>query len=191
MKLLYFLMIIVFSMTSINLNAQEKTFSQAFGKTLNLGVGIGGYSGYYSYTGGTLPVFNLNYEFDVARNFTLAPFISVSSRTESYYWGDHNTPYKYYYYRETIIPIGLKGTYYLNQALKSYSNWDFYLAGSIGFALINSRWDADYYGDKDYYTHGNPLFLDLHIGTEYHFTNRFGMFLDLSTGVSTIGIALH
>jgi hypothetical protein len=47
---------------SINCNAQEKqTPSSRFGNTLNLGVGVGGYAGYYGYIGQNLPVFNINY----------------------------------------------------------------------------------------------------------------------------------
>lgn len=163
--------------------AQEK-----HGSTLNLGVGIGGYGGYYKYTARTLPVFHLNYEFDVAKRFTLAPFVSVSTFSNNTYYGKNNT---YYTYRETIIPVGVKGTYYFDDLLHANSKWDFYLAGSLGFAVVNSRWDDGYDGDKNYYRRGNPLFLDLHIGTEYHFNNRIGAFLDLSTGVSTIGIAIH
>ncbi|MBA4411449.1 MAG: hypothetical protein Q8S54_04695 [Bacteroidota bacterium] len=166
--------------TGTNLSAQNKTYSENHGGTFNFGLGIGGYSGYYGYVGHTLPVFNINYEFDVAQNFTLAPFISFYS-----YRNDK------YYYNETVIPIGVKGTYYFDQILNANSNWDFYLAGSLGFAVVNSRWDSGYYRDDRYYHEVNPLFLDLHIGAEYHLSNRVGLFLDLSTGVSTIGLALH
>jgi hypothetical protein len=152
--------------------------SESHGHTLNLGLGIGGYAGYYHYTGTSMPVFNVNYEFDVAKNFTLAPFITFFT-----YQADH--------YRENVIPIGVKGSYYFDQIVEAGSHWDFYLAGSLGFALVNSTWDNDYYGDRDYYVHPNPVFLDLHIGTEYKFNNHIGMFLDLSTGVSTIGLAIH
>lgn len=162
-----------------NLSAQNKTYSENHGGALNLGLGIGGYSGYYGYIGHTLPVFNINYEFDVANNFTLAPFVSFYS-----YRNDQ------YYYNETVIPIGVKGTYYFDQILNANSNWDFYLAGSLGFSLVNSRWDSGY-SQGDYYHEVNPLFLDLHIGTEYHLSNKVGLFLDLSTGVSTIGLAIH
>ena len=165
-----------------NLSAQNRTYSGNYGGTLNLGLGIGGYSGYYRYVGRSLPIFHLNYEFDVAKNFTLAPFISFSN---------YRNRYDKYYYHETIIPIGLKGTYYFDQALKANSDWDFYLAGSLGFSIIKSSWDNGYNGDVDYYNNGNPLFLDLHIGAEYHLSNKVGMFLDLSTGVSTIGLAIH
>jgi len=152
--------------------------SVTYGNTLNLGLGIGGYSGYYGYTNRSLTVFHIDYEFDVARNFTLAPFANFYS-----YRGDH--------YRESVIPIGVKGSLYLDDLLNANANWDFYLAGSLGFAVVNSRWDADYNGDRDYYRNPNRLFLDLHVGTEYHLSNRVGLFLDLSTGVSTIGLAIH
>ena len=166
--------------------AQEK-----YGSTLNLGLGVGGYSGYYKYAGRSLPVFHINYEFDVAKNFTLAPSISFYTFSDDYYWGDNNTPYRYYAYQETVIPIGVKGTYYFDDLLEADSNWDFYLAGSLGFALVNSRWGDGYMGDRNFYHGGRALFLDFHIGTEYHFNERVGAFLDLSNGISTLGLAIH
>lgn len=176
----------LFLILGTNLSAQNKNYSENHGGTLNLGLGIGGYLGYYNYVGHSLPVFHINYEFDVANNFTLAPFISFSSYRNGYYYSNNN-----YYYHETIIPIGVKGTYYFDQILNANSDWDFYLAGSLGFAIIKSSWDNGYTGDRNYYTNGNPLFLDLHIGTEYHLSNKVGIFLDLSTGVSTVGLAIH
>jgi len=171
---------------SFNISAQKSYSAGRYGKTLNLGLGLGGYSGYYGYVDHSLPVLHLNYEFDVANSFTLAPFISFSSYRNGYYWHNNN-----YYYHETIIPIGVKGTYYFDQLLNADSKWDFYLAGSLGFVIVHSHWDNGYDGPNDYYTDGSPLFLDLHIGTEYHFNNHIGAFLDLSTGVSTIGLAFH
>lgn len=164
---------------SSNLSAQKRIFSENY-SGLNLGLGLGGYYGYYGYYNQALPVFHINYEFDVANSFTLAPFLSFSS-------------YRYdrYYYNQTIIPIGVKGTYYFDQLLNANSDWDFYLAGSLGFAIVKSSWDNGYNGDTNYYRDGSPLFLDLHIGTEYHLNNRLGIFLDLSTGVSTVGLAIH
>jgi hypothetical protein len=138
-----------------------------------------------------LPVFSINYEFNVAPNFTLAPFASIYTFSDNYYWGNANYPDRYYSYRETVIPIGVKGTYYFDKILNATSKWDFYLGGSLGYAIVNSRWEDGYYGDKNYYHNGNSLFLDLHIGTEYHFNDRIGAFLDLSSGISTIGIAIH
>lgn len=171
---------------TFGLQAQEK-----YGKALNVGVGIGGYSGYYGYAGQTMPVLHLDYEFDVAKNFTLAPFVNVYSYSGRYYYNDNKTGYRYYNYRETVIPIGVKGTYYFDSFLKATSKWDFYLGGSLGFALRNARWDNDYNGDKYAHNRATNLFLDVHVGAEYHFNSKIGAFLDLSNGVSTIGLAFH
>jgi len=161
-----------------NLSAQRHSSSNEYGNTLNIGLGIGGYSGYYGYYGNTLPVFNLNYEFGVARNFTLAPFISF------YSYSDAN-------YRSYVTPIGVKGTYYLDQLLHAGSDWDFYVAGSLGADIETTTWNDGYNGDRSYYKSVDPLYLDFHLGTEYHISRKVGLFLDFSTGVSTIGIAIH
>lgn len=178
-KILTLTLLSLFVLFGSNLSAQRTTNSEKYGGTFNLGLGIGGYSGYYGYIGHTLPVFHLNYEFDVANSFTLAPFVT--------FYTYRNLDY---HYRETVIPIGVKGTYYFDQLLHANSNWDFYLAGSLGFSVIKSTWDDGYSRDVNYHD-ASPLFLDLHVGTEYHFNNRIGAFLDLSTGVSTVGLAFH
>lgn len=185
MKKLILLTILIASICSAGF-AQEN-----YGSTLNLGLGVGGYSGYYRYARQTIPVFSVNYEFNTARYFTLAPFVSIYTFSDTYYWGNANNPDQYYDYNETVIPIGLKGTYYFDQILGATSPWDFYLGASLGFALVNSRWEDGYNGDKNHYHGGSSVFLDLHIGAEYHFNNRLGAFLDLSSGVSTLGIAIH
>jgi hypothetical protein len=188
MKKLILLIAIIFATFSFS-KAQEQTTNSIcqYGHTLNLGLGIGGYAGYYGYIGHALPVFHIDYELGVARNFTLAPFVNFYTYSDDYYWNHNN-----YYYHETVIPFGLKGTYYFNRLLKiNAPNWEFYVAGSLGFSIVNSRWDNGYNGDRNYYQSGNPLFLDLHIGTKYHISSKVGIFLDISTGVSTVGIAIH
>lgn len=169
-----FLLLISVSLVS----AQRRSSSQSYGNTLNLGLGIGGYSGYYGYVGEFLPVLHANYEFEVAKNFTLAPFATLYSYTDNHY-------------RETVIPMGAKGSLYLDRLLKAGSQWDFYVAGSLGFALVSTSWDTHYYGDRTYYHEASSLFLDFHVGAEYHFNKHIGAFLDLSTGVSTVGLAFH
>ncbi len=180
--------IILINKTTPVVITDKTTSEEKYGKTLNIGLGIG----YYGYVGHSIPVIHLNYEFDVAKNFTLAPFISFYSFSNDYYYGDPHNGYRYYSYHETVVPIGVKGTYYFDKLLNAGPKWDFYLAGSLGFAIVNSSWDAGYYGDRNVYSRGSsPLFLDVHIGTEYHISERLGVFLDLSTGTSTIGLAVH
>jgi len=173
---------------NFDLSTQQTPSDEKYGKTFNLGFGVGGY---YGYTGNFLPVFHIDFEGDVARNFTLAPFVSFYSYTNKYYWENNNYPYNYYYYHETAIPVGIKGTYYFDQILKANSRWDFYMAGSVGFTILHASWDGEYYGDNNYYHNERPIFIDIHAGTEYHLSNHFGLFLDISSGVSTVGLAIH
>ena len=158
-----------------------------YGRTFNLGLG----AGYYGYAEHSIPLVNANYEFDLANRFTLAPFVSFYSYSDQYYWGNRDYPYRYYSYSETVIPVGLKGTFYFDDLLKVNSKWDLYLAGSLGVAIVNSTWDPSFYGDRNYYHRSGPLYLEIHVGSEYHINNKLGIYLDLSSGVSTIGLAIH
>ena len=178
MKALTLTVALILLTLGTNLSAQKHLYSEGYGNTLNLGVGIGGYSGYYGYIGHTLPVFSINYEFGVARNFTLAPFVTL------YSYSDPN-------YTTYVTPIGVKGKLYLDQLLHAGSRWDFYVGDSLGIALVSTTWNDAYTGDRTYYRTTDPLYLDLHVGTEYHLSRNIGAFLDLSTGVSTVGIAIH
>jgi hypothetical protein len=196
MKTLTFKMLLLLVVFGTSISAQETISSngrkvyptEKYGNTLNLGAGIG----YYGYVGHSVPVIHVNYEFDVAKNLTLAPFITYYSYQNYYYWGNPHYPYRNYWYRQTVIPIGVKGTYYFDQLLRAGSRWDFYLAGSIGFAFRSTTWENGYYGEtvvQNSSTSG--LYLDAHIGAEYHLNAKAGLFLDLSTGISTFGLALH
>lgn len=176
-----------------NLSAQNNTGAEKYGKTLNLGVGIG-YYGYYNGNGNfssSTPVIHADYEFDVAPNFTLAPFVTFYSYQNYSYWGNPNNPYRNYNYTQTVVPIGVKGTYYFDQLLKASSKWDFYLAASLGVAIQSTRWDNGYNGNTEVRNGTTGLYLDAHLGTEYHISSKFGLYLDLSTGFSTLGLAVH
>lgn len=192
MKKLITISVVFLTLFIVKSHAQDKPAAEKFGNTLNLGAGIG----YYGSVGHPLPVGMLNYEFDIARNFTLAPFVGFYSFQNEYYWGNPNVPkndpsYRLYSYRETAVPVGVKGTYYFDQLFHAGPKWDFYAAGSVGFVFRNVIWENGYYGDKHVYQTASPLYLDAHIGAEYHMTQKAGLFLDLSTGVSTFGLALH
>jgi len=161
--------------------SQEK-----FGNTINIGLGIGGYGGYYRNVGHSIPVIHLDYEFEVAKDFTLAPFASFYSYNDRYAQGGGT----YYTYRQTVVPIGVKGTYYLDDLLGLNSSWDIYGAGSLGRVITRARWYDNYQGEPNFYR-GNALYLNLHLGAEYHITSKIGLYLDLSNGLSTIGLAIH
>ncbi len=169
-------------------NSQRKQFSgEQYGHVLNVGFG----NGYFSYVGHSIPVLHANYEFQVARNFTLAPFITFYSYSNYQYWGNAQNPYKNYYYRQSVIPIGLKGSFYLDDLFSAGDNWDFYMAGSLGVALRTTTWDDGYMGNRSI-SHGTSgVYLDGHLGVEYHINQKIGALIDLSTGISTFCLAIH
>lgn len=192
MKKLIIASLLLLTSFIIECKAQAIPAVEKYGNTLNLGVGIG----YHGYIGHSVPVVMINYEFDVAKNFTLAPFLGAYSYQNYYYWGNPDKPkwdpsYRRYSYRETAIPIGVKGSYYFDQLFHANAKWDFYAAGSLGFVFRSVTWENEYYGDKNAYARSSSLYLDAHIGAEYHLSQKAGLFLDLSTGISTFGLALH
>jgi hypothetical protein len=182
-----FMMITFMLASSPALQAQQASASEKYGNTLNLGVGLG----YYGYVGHSMPVLHADFEIDIAKNFTLAPFITYYRYQNYYYWGDPHHDYRNYYYRQTVIPVGVKGSYYFDQILNAGSRWDFYLGASLGVAVRTSTWENGYYGDTHIEHGSSGLYLDGHIGTEYHINHKAGLFLDLSSGISTFGIAVH
>lgn len=115
----------LFAQTKNEFNQTKGTSNTKYGNTLNLAIGIG----YYGYVGQSIGVFAANYEFDVAKSFTLAPFVHFYSLRRDYYWGNKNYPYRNYSYQETSIPIGVKGTYYFDEILGAGSKWGFLLSG--------------------------------------------------------------
>lgn len=185
--ILFILLVVLFVHTNSFGQAQKKDNIEKFGNTLNLGLGLG----YYGYVPGAIPAFNINYEFDVARIFTLAPFVNAYTYRNYYYWGDDNNAYREYSYQRTAVPIGAKATYYFDELLNSGRKWDFYAAGSVGFVIVSTTYEEGYGGSRATYNGISPLYIDAHLGSEFHMTNTFGIYLDLSTGLSTFGVAVH
>ena len=170
-----------------NKTASTVSASENYGRTLNLGVGLG----YYGYVGHNIPVVHADFEFQVARNFTLAPSITFYSYQNYYYWGNPHSAYRNYSYTQTVVPIGVKATYYFDQLLHAGPKWDFYLAGSLGFIVRSTVWENGYYGETVANQSTSALYVDVHAGAEYHMSNHLGLFLDLSSGVSTLGLGIH
>lgn len=186
-KILPFLFLILFAVTKVCAQEEKKVPQEKFGNTLNLGIGLG----YYGYVPGAIPAFNINYEFDVARVFTLAPFVNAYTYRNFYYWGDANNNYREYSYKRTVVPVGVKATYYFDELLSSGRKWDFYAAGSVGFVFVSTIYEDGYGGNRGTYNGISPFYIDAHLGSEFHITNTFGVYADLSTGISTFGLAVH
>lgn len=160
------------------------------GNMLNIGVGNSWYGPY------RVPVrmLHLNYEFPVANKFTLAPYIGWYFNNSTTYLNHPKYGYRTYRYYETLVPIGIKGNYYLDNDINLDKKWDLYAGASLGFALIRTH-DAVIYDRnrtiyRNVYGGSTPLFLDVHLGTRYHINEKFGIYLDLSTAISSIGLSI-
>jgi hypothetical protein len=178
---------VLFSMIGISVKAQKYGSQPAekFGRTLNVGVGLVPYRN----TAVVMPGAVLNFEIDIARNITLAPFIGIYTRSNNYYWGDKNYAYKKYNYREIAVPTGIKVVYYFDELLRANSKWDFYAGASLGFVFHSTIWDANYYGDKNAVSNISALYAAPHIGARCHLNQKVGIYLDLSTALSTFGFS--
>jgi hypothetical protein len=194
MKKLLFIAFFFLAISISNVSAQGKRSGgqEKFGKTLNLGAGLG----YYGYFGNLAPALSANFEFDLVKNVTLAPFVAIwTYRSSDYYVYDPNRPvgyrYDYYHYTETVIPFGVKGSYYFDDLLNLPSQFDLYAAASAGFVIRARHWENGYNGGNAYGRDYSPLYVDVHAGGEYHFNKKIGFYADLSTGLSTIGLAFH
>jgi hypothetical protein len=168
-------------------HTQSTDGRENFGHTLN----VTGGSSYYRYVGYAVAVGSIDYEFQIDRNLTLAPFLAMYSYSGSHYWSADKSHYQYYSYQETVVPFGCKVTYYFDELLHASSRWDFYAGGSLGIIYRRTVWPSTYAGDKQIYPGTGPMYMNLHVGTEFHVSSHFGLVLDLSTGMSTAGIAWH
>ena len=166
----------VFLLTVNKSIAQENAVQEKYGNTLNIGIGSG--IGNYGYAFYATPALHLNYEIDIARTLTIAPFVTL------YQYGNGR-------YHETVTPIGLKASCYFDRVLKAHSKWDFYLAGSLGLAIRNISWENGFGPEANTLYGPGALYLVLSIGTEYHVSKKLGAFIDLSDGISTIGLSIH
>lgn len=197
-KIVTFLLLLVALCVSAQKKTEEKSKEKSttessssggtYGNTLNLSVGFGYGYGYGKGLYASYPLL-LNYELDVAKNFTIAPFIGFYSY--SYYYGSYNWNKNYYdhTYRTTVVPVGAKGFYYFDDVLQANEKWDFYLAFSLGFAYRHTVWDNGYNAPLPSNS-ASSLFGELHIGAEYHLNQKVGLFFDLSSGVSSFGLSI-
>jgi hypothetical protein len=147
------------------------TSSSEYGNTLNIGVGFGYFNG--------IPVI-VNYEFDIADQITLAPFVGFASGSYGIY-GTYSS-----------FQFGAKGSYYFDELLNAGAPWDFWAGLSLGYVSVTyqdkSSWGPGIKSSK----FGSGLLLGLQIGAEYHISNKVGAFLELGAGYApgVLGVSI-
>ncbi|MEH0154293.1 hypothetical protein V6R21_09110 [Limibacter armeniacum] len=112
---------------------------------------------------GDIPLF-ADYEFGITKDVTIGPAIGFG-------------------FGANWLSLGAKGRFYFDDFVNLNGKFDLYAGGTLGLIpVVNNH--------SDHYESGG-LFLALNVGGRYHFTNRLGGFLDLSTGASSIGLSFR
>lgn len=145
-------------------------------KLLNAGIGLG------AYYGGGVPI-GASLEFGVTDEISVGPMIDF------YSWGYNFGGYKWRY---TFVPIGVRGSYHVNELL-NLDNDKLDLYGGLGLGYYISKYsdNSGYVGSYNN-AYGSRVFLNAHVGGRYYFKPNLGGFAELGYGVSTLklGIAL-
>jgi hypothetical protein len=153
--------------TSTNANAQYKQGDNL----LNVGIGLG------VINLGGLPI-GASFEHGFTKEISAGGFVDYLS---------YNAGYLTYKYNWHVIYFGARGSYHFNELLSlDNDKIDIYGGAGVGYAI---------YGTSDnlvagYSGYSNRLFLNLHAGGRYYFSNNLGGFAELGYGVSTLKVGL-
>ncbi len=142
-------------------------------KYLNLGVGL------LTYYGGGLPL-GASFEVGVKNNFSVGGSLDYFRYNYGYYSGGYN-----------FIYAGARASYHLGEALNVQdTKFDPYVGATLGFRHAGYR---DSYG-YSYYDYGNGynsgLFVGIHLGARYMFSEHIGGFSEVGYGVSVLKLGL-
>jgi len=142
-------------------------------KYLNLGIGLA------AYYGGGLPL-GASFEVDMKNN------ISVGGSVDYLRYGYNSGGYKWNY---TFVYAGARASYHLGELLSvDNDKFDPYVGATLGFRYAGYR---DNYGYNDYVSpYNSGLFLGVHLGSRYMFSDKVGGFAEVGYGVSALRLGV-
>lgn len=143
-------------------------------KYLNAGIGLA------AYYGGGLPL-GASFEVEIKKN------VSVGGSVDYLRYGYNSGGYKWNY---TFIYAGARGSYHLGEALGvGNDKFDPYVGATLGFRHASYK---DNYGYNDYYSspYNSGLFLGVHLGSRYLFSEKIGGFAEVGYGVSALRLGV-
>ncbi|KAA9354811.1 MULTISPECIES: hypothetical protein [Larkinella] len=140
-------------------------------KLLNAGIGLG------AYYGGGIP---LGASFEVG----VTDEISVGAQVDFYTWSYSS------YWRYTFVPIGVRGSYHVNELLNlGNDKLDLYAGVGIGYRISSYKYDGpggSIYSDS----YGSGAFFNLHLGGRYYFKPNIGAFAEVGYGVAPLKLGV-
>lgn len=152
-------------------------FAQSYQKSdnmLNAGIGLA------AYTAGGLPI-GVSFEKGITDQISVGGFVDFAR------YGYNAGGYKWNY---TFIYAGARASYHLGELLNvGNAKFDPYAGASLGFRSAsyhdNSGYTADYVSP-----YNSGLFLGIHVGGRYLFSEKFGAFGEVGYGVSALKLGL-
>lgn len=140
---------------------------------LNGGIGLA------SYWGGGIPI-------GVSFETTIMDNVSVGGSIDYAHYGRNYGGYKWNY---NFIYAGARGSYHFGELLETGDKFDPYAGISLGFRYASYK---DSYGySNDYYNpYNSGLYLGIHVGGRYYFTDKIGGFAEVGYGVSALRLGV-
>ena len=165
-----FCLVALFSITKSQAQTAPKN------KYLNAGIGLA------AYTAGGIPI-GASLEMDIKENISVGGFIDYAN------YGYRSLGYKWNY---NFLYFGARGSYHLGNLLEELdidnSKLDPYAGLSLG---IRSAWYSDN-DELDNFTspYNGGLFLGVHVGSRYMFSEKLGGFAEVGYGVSALRLGI-
>ncbi|QNF35273.1 hypothetical protein HUW51_22075 [Adhaeribacter swui] len=159
------------------------TFSQAQAQTpvknkyLNAGIGLA------AYTAGGVPI-GASLEVDYKNNISIGGFVDYAR------YGYKAAGYRWNY---NFLYFGARGSYHLGELMKDLdindSKFDPYVGASLG---VRTAWysDNDEYDNDFNSPYNSGLFLGIHVGSRYMFSEKLGGFAEVGYGVSALRLGI-
>jgi hypothetical protein len=138
-------------------------------KLLNIGIGLNSY-----YSAGT-PI-GASLEVGVTDAISVGGMIDYVGTSYAYAGGSTSF---------SALYIGARGSYHFNELLNLRSKqWDIYGGASLGYRSFS--WSDTNIGNGLALggSYGSGVFLGIHVGTRYYFSDKVGAFLELGGGGS-------
>ncbi|MFD2571281.1 hypothetical protein ACFSUS_11600 [Spirosoma soli] len=152
-------------------------FAQSYQKSdnlLNVGVGLG------AYTAGGIPI-GVSFEKGITEQISVGGFADFAR------YGYSSGGYKWNY---TFIYAGARGSYHLGELLSlANDKLDPYAGVSLGFRHASYSDNTGYSGEY-YNPYNSGLFLGIHVGGRYQFSDKLGVFAEAGYGVSALKLGL-
>jgi len=140
---------------------------------LNGGIGLA------SYWGGGIPI-GVSFETTIAENLSVGGSVDYSRYGRNY--GGYKWSYNFIY-------AGARGSYHFGELLETGSKFDPYAGLSLGFRMATYKDNSGY--TSDYYSpYNNGLYLGLHVGGRYYFTEKVGGFAEVGYGVTALRLGI-